>query len=327
MPWVRTPPLPMRLDRGTQLGLSSVQTAKGETPLMSNIPLCAAPDPTPRKPKLSIPPRACDTHAHIFGPVSRYPYSPARGYTPPDALLESYVHLHATLGIERGVLTQPSVYGTDNRAMLDAVARHPKRLRAVASVEETVSDAELTRLHEAGVRGIRVNLVDKGGMPFASTDVLGKMGERIRPMGWHIELLVHVHEIGSIRQELGNLPVDIVIGHLGYMPTSLGVDHPRYRAFLDLVAEGRCWVKLTAPYRITGQVTVPYSDVAPFAQTLIATRPDRIVWGSDWPHVITKIPMPNDGELLDMLGTWVPDPALRQRILVDNPARLYGFDP
>jgi 2-pyrone-4,6-dicarboxylate lactonase len=292
---------------------------------MTDIPFCAPPDPTPRRPRLALPPGACDTHTHVFGPTSLYPFAKLRGYTPPEAPVETLLGLHETLGLSRGVLTQPSVYGTDNRAMLAALARHPDRLRAVASVPESVEDSELASLHRAGVRGIRVNLVDKGGMPFSSLAALAAMGARLRPLGWHIELLVHVHEIADIATELGALPVDIVIGHLGYMPTRLGLGDARYRAFHDFVAAGRCWVKLTAPYRISSAARPPYDDVAPFAKALVATRPDRILWGSDWPHVIVTKPMPNDGDLVDLLGDWVPDTALRRQILVENAARLYGF--
>lgn len=293
---------------------------------MNDIPTCAPPDPRPRKPLLAMPAKACDTHVHIFGPAERYPYSPARGYTPPDAPLAALFDLHGVLGVERAVLTQPSVYGTDNRAILDAVAQHPKRLRAVATVAEDVPERELQRLHASGVRGIRVNLVDKGGMPLSSLAALHHLSARIRFLGWHVEFLVHVHEIADIAAELGRLPVDIVIGHLGYMPVSLGLDHPRYRAFLALVAEGRCWVKLTAPYRTSGEKTVPFADVEVFARALVSARPDRMLWGSDWPHPIAKTPMPNDGDLVDLFGAWIADPGLREQILVDNPARLYGFE-
>ena len=292
---------------------------------MSDIPFCAAPDPAPHAPRFAMPARACDTHAHVFGPAAAYPYQANRGYTPPDALDTAYQALHRTLGVARGVLTQPSVYGIDNRRMLDAVARQPDRLRAVAAVDGTVTDAELRRLNAAGVRGIRVNLVDKGGMPFDSFDGVARMADRIAELGWHLELLVHVHDYPDFARVMRALPVDIVVGHLGYMRTSEGLDHPGFRGFLDLVGEGRCWVKLTAPYRISTQPGVPYADVAPFARRLVETRPDRMLWGSDWPHVASKHEMPNDGDLLDLLGDWVPDAATRARILVDNPAALYGF--
>lgn len=286
---------------------------------------CPPADPAPHAPKFAVPANACDTHAHIFGPADRYPWNPARGYTPPDALPAAYEHLHRTLGIARGVITQPSVYGTDNRATLDYVAANRSHMRAVVAVEASVTDRELQRMHDAGARGVRVNLADPGGNPFASFAELVRFADRLRPLGWHIELLIHVHEMDDHIADIRRLPVDVSVGHFGYMPASLRVDHSNYRAFLDLVADGRCWVKLTGAYRITGLKQTPYRDVDAFAAALIARRSDRIVWGSDWPHPICPVPMPNDGDLLDQLATWAPDARVRAQILVDNPARLYGF--
>jgi 2-pyrone-4,6-dicarboxylate lactonase len=291
----------------------------------AEFPSCAPYDPNPRRPVLRAPPGTCDCHAHVFGPEARYPYSPKRGYTPPDAPFEAYRRMHETLGIERGVLTQPSVYGTDNRAIIDAVARDPENLRAVAAVDADISDGELRRLDDTGVRGVRINLVDKGGMPFATFADFERFASRIADLGWHVEFLVHVHEFPDLAPRFRALPVDSVVGHLGYMRTSEGLDHPGFRQFLDLVAEGRCWVKLSGAYRVTTLERAPYKDVAPFARALIEARPDRMLWGTDWPHPICKIPMPNDGDLLDLLLDWSPDEATRRRILVDNPARLYGF--
>jgi predicted TIM-barrel fold metal-dependent hydrolase len=209
--------------------------------------------------------------------------------------------------------------------MLAYTAAHPERMRAVVSVEPAVTDAQLETMHRAGARGIRVNLVDKGGNPLGSFGALHALAERIQPLGWHVELLVHAHELDEIAQDIRRLPVDVSIGHFGYMPARMGVAHPKYRAFLDWVAEGRCWVKLSGPYRITGRRETPYDDVTPFAHALVARRPDRILWGTDWPHPIVPVPMPNDGDLADHLPEWIPDEPARRRILVDNPAVLYGF--
>ena len=266
-----------------------------------NIATCPGPDPSPRPPRFAIPPMACDTHVHVFGPASKYPYSPARGYTPPDAPLEALLGMHRVLGIERVVLTQPSVYGTDNRAVLDALAQHGERMRAVATVAADITDDDLERLDHAGVRGIRVNLVDPGGMPFDSMAALEDFARRIAPLGWHIELLIHVSDYPDLRTTLGVLPVDLVVGHLGYMPTDAGLDNPGFHDFLALIRDGRCWVKLTGPYRISTLDDPPYADVTPFARTLIETAPDRMLWGTDWPHPIVYKPMPNDGDLLDHL--------------------------
>lgn len=285
---------------------------------------CPPPDPHPRAPRFKLPPGAWDTHGHVFGPESKYAYSPRRGYTPPDALLDAYETLHRTLGVSRGVLTQPSVYGVDNTAMLDAMARSCGRLMGVASVDKEASEAELTRLHDAGVRGLRINLADRGGNPFDSFADVQTMGERIEDMGWHMEFLIHVHEFPDLRKTFSSLPVHSVFGHMGYVPAPEGLDP--LREFMDLLKEARTWVKLTGAYRITGLERTPYTDVNPIAQALIEAAPERIIWGTDWPHPACKIPMPNDGDLLDQLLDWAPDESVRERILVENPLKLLGIE-
>ena len=285
---------------------------------------CPPPDPRPRAPRFKLPPNSWDTHGHIFGPERKYAYSPRRGYTPPDATLAAYETLHRTLGVARGVLTQPSVYGVDNTAMLDAMARSDGRLMGVASVDKEVSEEELTSLHDAGVRGIRINLADKGGNPFASFSDVQAMGERIESMGWHMEFLIHVHEFPELRKTFSSLPVHSVFGHMGYVPASEGLKP--LQEFMDLLKEGRTWVKLTGAYRITSLPQTPYTDVDPIARALIETAPERIIWGTDWPHPVCKIPMPNDGDLLDQLFDWAPDESVREKILVENPLKLLGLD-
>lgn len=289
-------------------------------------PLCAAADPRPRQPSFAMPAGACDCHAHVFGPWAAYPYSKARIYTPPDALPAAYDALLGALGVERAVLIQPSVYGTDNRAMLDAMAVMGKRCRGVAVVDNDVSDGELHRLHAAGVRGVRINVVDvkenKGVIPMAA---LTQLAHRIAPLGWHMEFLMHADEFRELDRLFAGFPVPIVLGHLGYMRTAKGLDDPGFQSMLRLMRDGRCWVKLTGPYRISSQA-LPYSDVTPFAHALLEAAPDQVVWGTDWPHVMMKGTMPNDGDLADLLSAWVPDATLRERVLAGNPARLYGFD-
>jgi 2-pyrone-4,6-dicarboxylate lactonase len=291
----------------------------------SQAPWCAAPDPAPRAPRFKLPPLSCDTHAHICGPIERYPYSATRIYTPPDALLPAYRHLLSTLGVRRAVLVQPSIYGSDNTALLDALATDSQHLRGVAVIDAHTPFAELERMHGLGVRGVRCNIVDvkegKGRLPM---DELRALAQRIQPLGWHLEFLMHVDEFPELDVLLADFPVDVVFGHLGYMKAGQGVDAPGFRALLRLLRGGRAWVKLTGPYRISGEA-LPYSDVTPFAHALIETAPDRIVWGTDWPHVMVKGGMPNDGDLCDLLAQWVSDPALRQQVLVSNPAQLYGF--
>jgi len=289
------------------------------------IPICPAPDLNFRPPKIKLPAGTIDTHAHVFGPENVYPLSPHRGYTPWQADLEKLLELHDFFGVERLVLTQPSVYGTDNRAMLDAIAQQPDRIRGVVAVGPEVTDKELEDFHAQGIRGIRVNMVDKGGMPFASIEEFCRFAERLKPFGWHLELLIHVHEFPDIRETLGKLPVDISVGHLGYMKTSAGIDHPGFQDFLDLLRDGHCWVKLTGTYRITTLDQTPYLDVTPTAQALIDANPDRLIWGTDWPHVATYGFMPNDADLLDHMLDWTSDTALQQKIFVKNAVELFGF--
>jgi 2-pyrone-4,6-dicarboxylate lactonase len=293
---------------------------------MPEPPLCAAPDPAPRKPKITLPAGATDTHAHICGPKSQYAYFSERVYTPPDCLLPAYSHMLKTLGVERAVLVQPSVYGTDNTAMLDAMKVAGKSFRGVSVVADDISDSELKRLHDAGVRGVRVNIVDvpnrkPGTLPM---EALKKLALKVKPFGWHMEFLAHVDEFPDLDNMLDGFPVDTVYGHLGYMKTDKGIAHPGFQALLRLMKAGKAWVKLTGPYRISLQ-TMPHSDTDVYAHELIKAAPQQVVWGSDWPHVMVKGAMPNDGDICDLLGNWVLDENVRKQVLVDNPARLYGF--
>ena len=292
----------------------------------AGIPSCAAPDPNPRSPRLRLPPLSCDCHAHICGPQARYSYAPERTYTPPDALLPQYQHMLSKVGVERAVLVQPSVYGTDNTVMLDALKVAGQRFRGVAVVADNVTQGELARLHSAGVRGARVNVVDvkdrkKGTLPIAE---LEQLALKIKPLGWHLEFLMHVDEFPDLYRMFGSFPVPTVYGHLGYMKTAQGLDAPGFQALLRLLSEGHAWVKLTGPYRISSQ-PLPYADTNVFARTLIEAAPARVVWGSDWPHVRIASSMPNDAELVDLLGEWVVNPELLDRVMVKNPQQLYGF--
>lgn len=289
-------------------------------------PPCASPDFNPRKPKITLPKLACDTHAHILGPIAKYAYSLARVYTPPDCLLNDYQSMLATLGVERAVLVQPSVYGSDNTVMLEAMREAGKRFRGVAVVENDVSDAELAKLNAAGVRGVRVNIVDvkdrkPGTLPMSELTALAK---RIAPLGWHMEFLMHCDEFPDMDRTFADFPVDIVLGHLGYMKTSLGVNNSGFQALLRLMKAGKAWVKFTGPYRISGEA-LPHADTNALAHALIVANQERVLWGTDWPHVMVKNAMPNDGDLCDLLSSWIPDAATREQVLVRNPAKLYGF--
>ncbi len=295
---------------------------------ISDIPAaCAPPLKAVRKPSIALPPGSCDCHAHICGPAARYPYYDKRVYTPADCLLPDYRAMLKVLGVERAVLVQPSFYAADNTVLVEALKEGGPDFRGVAVVPHDVADAELQRLHAAGVRGVRVNVVDtrdaKGVLPM---DPLRALAARVRPLGWHMEFLAHVNEFPDLDRLFADFPVDIVFGHLGYVPTGEGVRSPGFQAFLRLLKDRRAWVKLTGPYRISPG-DYPFADTNVFAEALFEAAPDRIVWGTDWPHVKASwsIPMPNDGDLTDLLAAWVPPPLLKQ-VLVDNPAVLYGFN-
>lgn len=292
------------------------------------VPTCAPPERSVRRPSLRLPPLSCDCHAHICGPAERYPLTPERIYSPAEATFEDYRRLMAAIGVERAVVVQPSFYGTDNAALLDAIRAGGSNFRGVAVIADDVSGKELERLHQGGVRGVRFNIVDvssgKGRLPI---ERMRALAERIKPFAWHIELLMHVNEFPDLDKAFDGFPVDVVFGHLGYVPTERGIDDPGFRSLLRLLGSGRAWVKLTAPYRISSQA-MPHADTIAFAEALCEAAQQRLLWGSDWPHVKAQwsIPMPNDGDLVDLLRDWIPAEDARRDILVANPARLYGFE-
>ena len=287
------------------------------------IPGCQAYNPDPGKPRLAIPPGSCDCHAHIFGPPDKYPFTPNRSYTPPEAGIEAYRRMLAALGFERAVIVQPSVYGIDNRCTRDAVVASGGKWRGVAVVEPCVTESRLDELHADGFRGVRINLLFKGGLQM---DALEQIARSIQPLGWHVQLLLDARDLPQLAERLRELPVDFVVDHMGHMPAALGTAHPGFQTLLELLRGGRCWVKLSGAYRISAQPQ-PYDEAVAFARALVETAPDKLVFGTDWPHPSIKVPMPQDASLLDLLPAWVPDEATRRKILVDNPARLYDFPP
>ncbi len=289
---------------------------------------CAPPDRVLRAPAARMGALSCDTHAHICGPESEYAYAAGRIYTPPDALLPDYLALLATLGVERAVLVQPSVYGTDNRVMLAAMramAAAGVVCRGVAVVGADVAEAELDDMHAAGVRGLRFNLVDvadpDGNAPL---EAIRALAGRVAPRGWHTEFLIHADDYPDFDSVFAGFPTPIVVGHMGYLRPGRDTGDAGFQGMLRLAAAGDCWVKLTAPYRISAG-DLPYSEAGYFARAVVAAAPGRAIWGTDWPHVMVKKPMPNDADLCNLLHRWVPDPDTRKRILVDNPAALYDF--
>jgi 2-pyrone-4,6-dicarboxylate lactonase len=232
------------------------------------------------------------------------------------------------LGIDRAVLVQPSVYGTDNRAMLAALKTYPQQLRGLAVIPSNpreIADAYLEELHTAGVRGIRCNIVDvadkSAGLPIQN---LRMLAERIKPFGWHLELLMHVNEYPNLAKVFENFPVDLVFGHFGYSHAKHGIYNEGFLGLLELLKSNRAWVKMTGPYRICDG-DLPYLDMRPLNDAVIKANPSRLVWGTDWPHVMVKKQMPHDADLCDLFGSWVQDEDLRKSILIDNPCILYDF--
>ncbi len=273
------------------------------------------------EPKTKAPPLSCDSHCHILGPQSKFPFSPDRSFTPAEALSDQYLAMLATLGVERTVIVQPSVYGLDNGRTVEAVREiGHHRARGIAMVGANVTDAELDRLAQGGIRGMRFITTARGG---PSLDQLPDVAARIAPLGWHIEMYVPKHEWTALLPVIDKLPVPVVFDHMGGIPAD-GVDDPILERILTLASEERAWIKLCG-YR-NSVAGYPYADVAPLAQRIVARVPDRCVWGTDWPHMSMTAHMPDGGELLDLLSDWAPDAAVRKKILVDNPARLYRFD-
>ena len=283
---------------------------------------CPGPIPA-TTPRLKAPQGACDTHVHILGPYDRFPLNENRSYTAPEAPLEDLLVLLETLGLERAVIVHGSAHGTMLGATEDAIVRMRGRARGVAVVEPDITDRELERLNEVGFRGLRFTTLLRGGSGIANIET---MAARIRPLGWHVQLFIDgPTQLADLIPMLRDLPVDLVVDHMGHFTPSDGVDHPAFRALLDLVRGGRCWVKLSGAYRKT-ETGPPFDDMTPFAQALIEARSDRMVWASDWPHVmLTDRAMPDDATSLDWALNWGVDEATMRAILAENPAELYGF--
>jgi 2-pyrone-4,6-dicarboxylate lactonase len=291
----------------------------------------AGPDPAPKTPDLPTPAGACDCHAHLFGPKERFPYAEGRGYTPPDAPLEHYLAMLDALGIERGVCVQGNAHGYDNRAILEAVARTPQRLRAVGITDLRAGPDELQRWHAAGMRGLRFHLFHPDHRPGYVRGVGLDVFEALRPtmvdLGWHMQVWCDWRALPDLAGTLKGIARDmpVVIDHMLSIDAALGPDHPSFVTLRRLLGEGACWVKVSGAYRCS-EACPDYADARLLHEALVATNPARLVWGTDWPH--PQVPaemMPNDGHLLDLFNAWTPDAGIRRRILVDNPARLYGF--
>lgn len=282
---------------------------------------CQAPRQETKRPQLTVPADACDCHMHIFGPASQYPYTPQRSFTPPDALEADYLKMLGVLGIHRMVVVQASVYSIDNTRTLAAVeALGLQRARGIVMVDRDVDAATLRNLSARGVNGTRFITTVKGG---PTLEHLRDVAAKIADFGWHIEMYVPRHLWGELLPIVADLPVPVVFDHMGGMLANTAENDPDILGMLRLLESGRCWVKLCG-YRasLAGH---PYTDVTPLARRFIHHAPDRCVWGTDWPHTTMEGYMPDDGDLLDLLGEWAPDTATQQKILVDNPAILYAF--
>ena len=285
------------------------------------------PHSNPSKPDFVLPRGACDTHCHVYGPGAIFPYSDDRPYTPHDAPAEKLAALHRLLGVDRVVFVQATVHGYDNRAMLDAIARFPDRHRGVALVDAAVTPSELEALHRAGVRGVRFNFV-KHLRAAPDPAAVTRVAERIAPLGWHLQLHLDAQDLIAYRPFLDTLPIPFVIDHMGRTMVENGIDQPPLQMLLELLADERAWVKLSGAERISTTLSAgefPYADVVPFAQRLIAAAPDRVLWGTDWPHPNVR-EIPDDGKLADLLPRYTDDESLLHKLLVDNPTRLYWYD-
>ncbi len=283
------------------------------------------PHADPHSPRLFTPPlNACDAHCHIFGPGDRFPYSDDRSYTPPDSGLEDFERLQSRLGLSRAVFVQASCHGVDNSAMVDAIVRGNGKYAGVAMIDDSFTDSDIAALDEVGVRGTRFNFVAHlGGAP--ELPVYWRLVERVAKFGWHIVLHFDAKDLVSYAGLLDSMPTPYVIDHMARVDAKKGVEQEPFQQLLALMADERCWVKISGAERLTADGPPPYDDVTPYAQALIAAAPDRILWGTDWPHPNVRH-MPDDGDLLDHLFSFAPDEATRNRILVDNPERLYDFD-
>ncbi|UWU73712.1 amidohydrolase family protein [Bradyrhizobium huanghuaihaiense] len=291
---------------------------------MMYTPTIPPPDPDTRTPKFKLPKLSCDAHCHIFGPGSKYPYAPDRSYTPPDAPLEDFRIVHAKLGVERAVIVNASVHGTDNTVALDAIAESNGAYRAVANIDHTITERGLRVLHEGGFRGCRFNFVRHlGGVP--DKRVFDRIVAMVTPLGWHIDLHFDAIDLPEYADMLTRLPLSYTIDHMGRVKASEGLDQLPFKILIELMQrDEKCWVKICGSERVSS-AGPPFTDAVPFARKIVETAPDRVIWGTDWPHPNVKV-MPNDGDLVDLIPLFAPEPEFQQKILVDNPARLFEFD-
>ncbi len=284
----------------------------------------------PSTPRFVLPRGAVDAHCHVFGPAAQFPFAPERKYTPCDASKAQLFALRDHLGFDRNVIVQATCHGADNRALVDACQASGGRARGVATVRRSVSDQELEQLHAAGVRGVRFNFV-KRLVDFTPQDELMEIAHRIQALGWHVVIYFEAVDLPQLWDFFTRLPTTVVVDHMGRPDVALPVDGPQFGLFLRFMQEhDHVWAKVSCPERLSlsgppaldGQQRA-YRDVVPFARTVVERFPDRVLWGTDWPHPNLKDHMPDDGLLVDFIPHIAPTPDLQQRLLVDNPMRLY----
>ena len=289
--------------------------------------------PNPSRPRFVPPAGAVDAHCHVFGPGEVFPYAPERKYTPCDAPKEKLFALRDYLGFERNVIVQATCHGNDNRALVDALVHSHGRARGVASVARDVTDAELRALHAAGVRGTRFNFVRRL-VDFTPRDVLAEIAKRIAPLGWHVVVYFEAADLPQLWDFFTTLPTTVVVDHMGRPDVTKPVDGPEFGRFVKLLAEHpNIWSKVSCPERLSvagppalGGERHAYRDVVPFARRIVETFPDRVLWGTDWPHPNLRNHMPDDGLLVDFVPHIATTPELQRKLLVDNPMRLYWPD-
>jgi predicted TIM-barrel fold metal-dependent hydrolase len=283
----------------------------------------AAPERNTKKPTFRPPPLACDAHCHIFGPASKFPYDPKAAYHPPDAPFEGLQRLHQVLGIERAVIVHASCQGPDMRATLVGIARSNGKYRGTAIIDESYGDQEFRRMQDGGIRGVRFNFVKHlGGRPDMA--FFQRTVARVKEMGWHLILHLDATDLVEFDAMFKKIPVPMVIDHMGRVKAADGLDQQPFKVLLEWMKNERFWVKVCGPERVSS-LGPPFTDAVPFARKLIEAAPERILWGTDWPHPNVGKYMPNDGDLMDLFAQMAPTPELQKKILVDNPARLYGF--
>ncbi len=287
---------------------------------------CIAPDRNPRKPNITLPKGSIDTHVHIF--ESHFPLFEGRGYNPPDSTLEDLIHLHQTLGIDRVVFTQPSVYGVDNSAILKGMnvlnEKMPNKARGVCAIKMDASENFLQELHGQGIRGVRLNLDNKGGMPLELKEI-SKLEDKIKSLGWHLEYLFPGKDIVELEPVLSNASVPISIGHFAYQPATAGINSDGFKTLLKLVKDGNTWIKISGANRVSETDLPPYDDVLPMARALVEANSDNVMWGTDWPHPNKYEVNPNDGDLVNWFGEWIIDDTMRKQIMVTNSELFYDF--